>query len=85
MEILVCLKQVPDTEAEIRPTADNTDINYEGVKFVVNVYDEYAVEEALKLKEKAGEGTITIVTLGPDRAVECGQSGSSRRSRLARS
>ena len=55
MEILVCLKQVPDTEAEIRPTADNTDINYEGVKFVVNVYDEYAVEEALKLKEKAGE------------------------------
>ena len=70
MEILVCLKQVPDTEAEIRPTADNTDINYDGVKFVINVYDEYAVEEALKVKEKVGEGTITIVTLGPERAAE---------------
>jgi electron transfer flavoprotein beta subunit len=75
MEILVCLKQVPDTEAEIRPTADNTDINYDGVKFVINVYDEYAVEEALKVKEKVGEGTVTIVTLGPERAVESIRTG----------
>jgi len=65
MEIIVCLKQVPDTEAEIRPTSDFTAINYEGVKFVINVYDEYAVEEALRVKEHLG-----IVTLGPDRAVE---------------
>ena len=70
MEILVCLKQVPDTEAEIRPTADQTDINLEGIKFVVNVYDEYAVEEALRIKEQLGEGTVTIVSLGPDRAAE---------------
>jgi electron transfer flavoprotein beta subunit len=70
MEIIVCLKQVPDTEAEIRPTPDFTAINYEGVKFVINVYDEYAVEEALRVKEHLGEATVTIVTLGPDRAVE---------------
>jgi electron transfer flavoprotein beta subunit len=70
MEIICCLKQVPDTEAEIRPSADNTAINYEGIKFVINVYDEYAVEEALKIKEKLGAGTVTIVTLGPDRAAE---------------
>jgi electron transfer flavoprotein beta subunit len=70
MEIIVCLKQVPDSEAEIRPTSDFTAINYEGVKFVVNVYDEYAVEEALRVKEHLGEATVTIVTLGPDRAVE---------------
>ncbi len=70
MEIIVCLKQVPDTEAEIRPTPDNTAINHEGIKFVINVYDEYAVEEALRLKEQVGEGTVTIVTLGPERAVE---------------
>jgi electron transfer flavoprotein beta subunit len=70
MEIICCLKQVPDTAAEIRPSADNAEINYEGVKFVINVYDEYAVEEALKIKEKTGEGTITIVTLGPERAGE---------------
>lgn len=70
MEIIVCLKQVPDTEAEIRPTPDNTEINYEGIKFVMNVYDEYAVEEALQIKERVGEGTVTIVTLGPERALE---------------
>ncbi len=69
MEILVCLKQVPDTEADIRPTSDMAAIDYAGVKFIVNVYDEYAVEEALRLKEKAG-GKVTIVCLGPDRAVE---------------
>jgi electron transfer flavoprotein beta subunit len=75
MEIICLLKQVPDTEAEIRPTADNTGINYEGIKFVINVYDEYAVEEALKIKEKTGEGTITIVTLGPERAGEAIRTG----------
>lgn len=70
MDILVLLKQVPDTEAEIRPTPDNTAINYEGIKFVINVYDEYAVEEALRIKEQVGEGAVTIVTLGSERAVE---------------
>jgi electron transfer flavoprotein beta subunit len=75
MEIICCLKQVPDTEAEIRPTADNAGINYEGIKFVINVYDEYALEEALKIKEKAGESTVTIVTLGPERAGESIRTG----------
>lgn len=69
MEILVCLKQVPDTEADIKPTGDMTAIDYTGVKFIVNVYDEYAVEEALRLKEKVG-GKVTVVCLGPERAVE---------------
>jgi electron transfer flavoprotein beta subunit len=75
MEIICCLKQVPDTEAEIRPTANNAEINYEGVKFVINVYDEYALEEALKVKEKVGAGAVTIVTLGPERAVESIRTG----------
>jgi electron transfer flavoprotein beta subunit len=75
MEIVCLLKQVPDTEAEIRPTADNTGIDYEGIKFVINVYDEYAVEEALRVKEKTGEGQITIVTLGPERAGEAIRTG----------
>jgi electron transfer flavoprotein beta subunit len=75
MEIICCLKQVPDTEAEIRPTADSSEINYEGIKFVVNVYDEYAVEEALKIKEKLGAGTVTIVSLGAERAAESIRTG----------
>ena len=69
MEILVCLKQVPDTEADIRPTPDMGSIDYSGVKFIMNVYDEYAVEEALRLKEKVG-GKVTVISLGPDRVVE---------------
>lgn len=69
MEIVVCMKQVPDTEADIKPTSDMTAIDYSGVKFIMNVYDEYAVEEALRLKEKVG-GKVTVVCLGPDRAVE---------------
>jgi len=69
MDILVCLKQVPDTEAEIKPTPEMSSIDYTGIKFIINVYDEYAVEEALRLKEKVG-GKVTIVSLGPDRAVE---------------
>jgi len=70
MEILVCLKQVPDTEADIRPTGDKTAIDYTGIKFIINVYDEYAVEEALRIKERLGEGKVTICCLGPERATE---------------
>ncbi len=69
MNVLVCMKQVPDTEAEIRPTADKTAIDYTGIKFIMNVYDEYAVEEALRIKEKMG-GKVTILCLGPERATE---------------
>lgn len=70
MDIICCVKQVPDTEAEIRPTADHMGINYEGVKFVINVYDEYAIEEALRIKERLADVSVTIVTLAPSRGVE---------------
>ncbi|MBW1973761.1 MAG: electron transfer flavoprotein subunit beta/FixA family protein [Deltaproteobacteria bacterium] len=74
MNILVCIKQVPDTEAEIKPTSDGKGVNLEGLKFVMNVYDEYGVEEALKLKESQG-GEVTLISLGPDRAVEAIRTG----------
>jgi electron transfer flavoprotein beta subunit len=69
MDIIVCLKQVPDTESKIKVNAEGTGIETEGLKWVMNPYDEYAVEEALQVKEKLG-GTVTIVCLGPDRSVE---------------
>jgi electron transfer flavoprotein beta subunit len=66
----VILKQVPDTEALIKVKPDGTGIVKEGIKFVINPYDEFGVEEALKRKEAAGSGEVTIISIGPDRSVE---------------
>ncbi|TCS96661.1 electron transfer flavoprotein subunit beta/FixA family protein [Hazenella coriacea] len=65
MNILVCLKQTFDTEERI--SIENGQIQDEGVEFVINPYDEYAVEEAIKLKEEHG-GEVTVITIGPERA-----------------
>ncbi|MGB3092551.1 MAG: electron transfer flavoprotein subunit beta/FixA family protein [Candidatus Zixiibacteriota bacterium] len=69
MDIIVCMKQVPDTESKIKVNAEGTGIISEGLKYVMNPYDEYAVEEALQIKEKLG-GTITVVCMGPEAATE---------------
>lgn len=70
MEIVVLLKQVPDTETLIQIADDKASIRTEDVKWVINPYDEFAVEEALRIKEKNGSGKVTILTMGPERAVE---------------
>jgi len=69
VKIVVCMKQAPDTEAKIVVNPDGSGINFDGVKFVMNPYDEYAVEQAIQLKEKFG-GEAIVVTLGPKRVVE---------------
>lgn len=68
MNIVVCVKHVPDTETVIKITGDGKGIEQAGIKWVLNPYDEFAVEAALQLKEKAGAGEVTVVTLGPDGA-----------------
>jgi electron transfer flavoprotein beta subunit len=70
VKIAVCIKRVPDTEARIKIGADGKSIDESGVKFVLNPYDEFAVEEALRLKEKAGAGEVIVVALGGDAAQE---------------
>jgi len=65
MNILVVLKQTFDTEEKI--VIQDGKISEDGVEFIINPYDEYAVEEAIKLKEEHG-GEVTVVTVGPDRA-----------------
>jgi electron transfer flavoprotein beta subunit len=70
VKIAVCVKRVPDTEARIKIAADGKAVDESGVKFVLNPYDEYAVEEALRLKEKAGAGEVAIVTVGGDPSQE---------------
>ena len=67
MNSIVCLKEVPDTETRIEVQAGS--IVEEGVQYVVNPYDEFALEEALTWQEKLG-GKVTLLSLGPERARE---------------
>jgi len=67
---IVCIKRVPDSEARVAIGPDGRSLDPSGVKFVMNPYDEYALEEALARKEAAGEGSVTVVTLGPEEAKE---------------
>ena len=69
MNIVVLVKQVPDTWAERRLQDSDKTLDRASVDVVMNEIDEYAVEEALRLKEASG-GEVTIVTMGPERAVE---------------
>ena len=70
MRLAVCLKRVPDTTTKIVIGSDGKSIDEGGVKFVPNPYDEYALEEALKLREAAGTGETVVYSLGGDAALE---------------
>jgi len=70
MKIAVCIKRVPDSETRVKISADGKSIDEAGVKFVMNPYDEFAVEEALRRKEKAGTGEVAVFCLGPAAAQE---------------
>ena len=65
MNSVVCIAQVPDTEARIK-IADGRRIDETGLKFIVSPYDEFALEEAIRVKEAKG-GDVTVVSFGPDR------------------
>jgi electron transfer flavoprotein beta subunit len=71
MNIVVCVKQVPDTWAEKKLSDSDKTVDREGVEGVMNELDEYAIEEALRIKEAGGgEGEVTVLTMGPEKAVE---------------
>jgi electron transfer flavoprotein beta subunit len=70
MEILVCIKRVPDTsENEIRINKDGTDIEREDLVYSVNEWDNYAVEEAIRIRDKIG-GSVTVVSVGDSESEE---------------
>ena len=69
MKIAVCLKQVPDTEAEIKWDIAKGVLSREGVDAVLNPFDEFALEEALLTKENY-DGEIVAISMGPDKAVD---------------
>jgi electron transfer flavoprotein beta subunit len=68
MNIIVCVKRVPDSESRV--TVAGGSVVTQGIKHVLNPYDEIAVEEALKLREAAGDGTVSVMTMGGDEAKE---------------
>ncbi len=65
MKAYVCIKQVPDTEAKIKLKADASGIDPAGVKWVMNPYDEFAVEESIKMKEAGKVTNVTVLSIGP--------------------
>ena len=70
MDILVCIKRVPDSaENEIEIKADGTDIQRDDLVYSVNEWDNYAVEEAIQIRDKVG-GTVTVVTVGDEESEE---------------
>ncbi|HXE96366.1 MAG TPA: electron transfer flavoprotein subunit beta/FixA family protein [Dongiaceae bacterium] len=71
MKILVCIKQVPDMESRFKPNADGSWYDETDLAFRLNEYDEYAVEQAVLLKEQLGDAPdVTVVSIGPDRVGE---------------
>jgi len=67
VNIIVCIKQVPDTEARVQISEQGNSIESGQINFILNPFDEYAVEEALRTQEKLG-GEVTVVTLGDESA-----------------
>ncbi|MEO6332123.1 MAG: electron transfer flavoprotein beta subunit/FixA family protein, partial [Gemmatimonadaceae bacterium] len=65
MKIAVCVKRVPDMDARFRISADGTSLDEAGLKFDINDFDAWAVEAALQIKEKAGQGEVVVLSLGP--------------------
>lgn len=68
MEILVFVKRVPDTESRIRVNPETKSIVEDGLNFILSPYDEYALEEALRIREKRG-GKVTAISVGKEEAL----------------
>lgn len=69
MKIFVCIKQVPDTETKIKIGPDASSIDTAGIKWVINPYDEYAIEEAVKFREANAGAQVFVLSVGPSKRV----------------
>jgi len=70
VNLYVCIKQVPATETKIKLNANNSGIDSAGIKWIMSPYDEFAVEEALRVKEKNPGSLVTVLSSGPQRVTE---------------
>jgi electron transfer flavoprotein beta subunit len=82
MKIVACIKRVPATETQAKVAAGGKGLEPAGVEYMLSFYDELAVEEALRTKEKLGAGEVIVLTLGPSEArkevIECLAKGADR-------
>ena len=74
MNIVVCVKQVPDTAAERKLKPDDGTLDRESAEGLINELDEYAIEEGLRIAEASG-GEVTVLTMGPDEGRGVGPQG----------
>ncbi|HCW45796.1 MAG TPA: hypothetical protein DGU45_10855 [Planctomycetes bacterium] len=65
VKIAVCIKRVPDTATRLNFAGDGTSLDQSEVQWIISPYDEFAIEEGLRLKEKVGDATVTVITCGP--------------------
>jgi len=70
MNILVCIKQVPDMESKFKVNSEGNWYNDADLAWRMNEYDEFAVEQAVQLKEQVGDADLTVLSIGPDRVKE---------------
>ena len=70
MNIFVCIKQVPDTETKVKPNSDGSYIETDSIKWIMNPYDEFAVEQALLHKQANSGSTVTVVRVGAAKGTE---------------
>jgi len=70
MKIGVCIKQVPDTATKIQAKADGSGVSEDNAKYIMSPYDEFAVEEALRTKEKQAGSEVIVFSVGPKKCQE---------------
>jgi electron transfer flavoprotein beta subunit len=70
MKVMVCLKQVPHQDAKLDIAGDESWIKEDNIKFEINSYDTYALEEALRIKDGAADTEVVVVSIGPDRVTQ---------------
>lgn len=70
MKIIVCMKEVPDTASTIKIDDSGRSIQREAIQYVINPYDEFAIEEALRIKDRLEEVEVVLICMGPQRAQE---------------
>lgn len=75
MKIVVLVKQVPDTSAKVNIRSDGSDVDQESISLVTNPYDEYAIEEAARIKKANVGSTITIISIGGEKAADVIRNG----------
>jgi len=75
LNVIVCIKRVPDTEAHIRINETGTDIDNGGVKYIISPYDEFAIEAGLRVKEKMEGGEVSLLTVATSEAQETLRNG----------